>query len=233
MMKTFKRNHAESKPAPASNVESPYLDAQQVWMERYGSYISSAHNWRLLAMLEAIALIAAVVGLLFVAGQNKFVPYVVQIDKIGMPLAVRPADEASPVDQRVIRAEIANFIVDARSVVTDRVVEKSYLDHVYAFVPPGAAAKGYLDSYYPGNSPFDRALRSTVEVSIVAILPISTSTYEVQWTETTRDLSGKITGSEQWDGSVGVAIRPPTDEATILRNPLGIYITTLNWVRKI
>jgi type IV secretion system protein VirB5 len=230
-MKLLHRHDSAEHAEP--EVQSPYLDAQKVWLERYGSHISSAYNWRLLAMLEAVALVAAIVGLLFVAGQNRFVPYVVQVDRIGMPLAVRPAEQASPVDQRVVRAEIANFIVNARSVVTDRVVEKSYLDAVYAAVAPGAAAKGYLDSYYPGNSPFDRALKTTVEVSIVAILPISAQTYEVQWTETVRDLTGKIVDTQHWDGSVGVAITPPTDEATILRNPLGLYVTTLNWVRKI
>jgi type IV secretion system protein VirB5 len=239
-MKAFKRGRRDAVAPPRTTegdgpgqIDSPYLAAQEVWIERYGSYVSSAFNWRLLAMLQAVALVVCIIGLLYIAGQNRFVPYVVAIDKVGMAIAVHPADQASPVDPRVIRAELANFVVNARSVVTDRVVEKYYLDNVYSFVPASSAAKGFLDSYYPGNSPFDRAQSGTVSVSIIAILPVSTETYEVQWTETLRNLQGKVTGTQQWDGTFGIAVSPPTDEQAILKNPIGLAITSINWVRKL
>ncbi|MBV8750658.1 MAG: conjugal transfer protein [Candidatus Eremiobacteraeota bacterium] len=230
-----RKKPSEANAPAAGRTGDPYLDAQSVWMERYGSYVKQAYNWRLLAMLEAVALIVAVIGLLYLNTQSKLIPYVVAVDKIGQAFAVQPADRASPVDPRVVRAELANWIVKARSVVTDRIVERRALSDVYAIVPDGTAARGYLDAYYQqkGNDPFDRATRETVEVSITAILPISPTTYTVQWQEQRRDLRGKDQGTHEWEASVGIAFQPPKDESVILRDPLGLYITTLDWTQKL
>ncbi|MBD5655577.1 MAG: conjugal transfer protein TrbF [Candidatus Eremiobacteraeota bacterium] len=225
-----------SQPPPSVSVErDPYVDAREAWVERYGTYVQQAYNWRLVALLEAIALIAAIVGLIYLASQTKFVPYVVAIDKIGTAIAVRPADRASSVDPRVVRAQLATWVVFARSVVIDRIVELQYLDSVYALVATDSPAKGFLDAWYPssGHSPFDRAKTETDSIAVNAILPISPTSYELQWTETIRDLRGHVTGTQNWDGTATVAFRPPESEATVLKNPLGLYITSIDWTQKL
>jgi type IV secretion system protein VirB5 len=213
---------------------NPYADAQNVWIERYGSHISQAYNWRLLAILEAVALIAAVCGLVYIAQESKLVPYVVAVDKIGQAVAVQPADRASTIDPRVVRAMLANWIVDARSVSTDRIIERSYIDAVYNLIPADAASLGYLNDYYSNNgkSPYVRATKETDQIAIVSILPVSATSYEVQWTETLRDFHGHTTGTQSWAATLMIAFRAPTDEATILKNPLGLYITSVNWALK-
>ena len=224
--------------APAetpATVRDPYTEARDVWLERYGTYIQQAYNWRLIALLEAIALTCAIVGFIFLNSQSKFVPYVVAIDKVGTAIAVAPADRAGTVDPRVVRAQLANWIVFARSVVTDRIVELQYIDSVYALVAADSAAKGYLDNWYPvdGHSPFDRAKSETDSVAVNAILPISPDSYEIQWTETIRDLHGRVTKTQTWDATATVAFRPPDNEQTILKNPLGLYITSISWTQKL
>jgi type IV secretion system protein VirB5 len=236
MKLSAKKSSSKSKaPVLAEPTGDPYLDARNAWNERYGSYIAQAYNWRLLALLEAIALVTAIVGLIYVATQTKFVPYVVAIDKVGTAIAVAPADRASSVDQRVVRAQLANWIVLARSVVLDRIVELRNLQDLYALVAPASPALGFLDSWYPqeGHSPLDLAKKETVQVNVNAILQISPTSYEMQWTETIRDLHGKVTGTETWDATAQIAFRPPDDEATILRNPLGLYITSIDWTQKL
>jgi type IV secretion system protein TrbF len=215
------------------DMENPYLQARGVWIERYGSYISQAYNWRLIAILESIALITAMIGLIYVAGQSKFVPYIVAVDKVGMALGVRPAERSGVMDERVVHAEIANFIVNARSVVADRIQEKSNIDAVYGMVLPDSLAHGYLESWYPTHSPFQRMQHGTDQVSVTAILPVSPTSYTVQWTETMHDPHGNVVGTETWEGTMAIAFTPPTDEATILANPLGLYVTSLNWTKKI
>jgi type IV secretory pathway TrbF-like protein len=213
----------------------PYTEASEVWLERYGTYIQQAYNWRLIALLEAVALTFAIVGLIFLNSQSKIVPYVVAIDKVGTAIAVAPADRASTVDPRVVRAQLANWIVFARSVVTDRIVELQYIDSVYALVAADSPAKGYLDTWYPtdGHSPFDRSKSETDSVVVNAILPISPDSYELQWTETIRDLHGRVTKTQTWDATATVAFRPPDNEQTILKNPLGLYITSISWTQKL
>jgi type IV secretion system protein VirB5 len=233
-MKLFKA----AKPAQAlldgSGTGNAYTDAQAVWLERYGSHLQSAYNWRLMAILEAIGIIVAILALGYVAAQTKFVPYVVAVDKIGTPVGVHVADRAQPVDQRVVRAEIASWLDNARSVATDRIVEKQNLDQVYALIADGSEARGYLDSWYTkGHSPFDIANSQTVTLNIDSLLPITATTWQAQWTETLRDLHGQTIGTEQWVANIGITIHQPTDEATLLRNPLGVYVTTLDWSKKL
>ncbi|MBD5657560.1 MAG: conjugal transfer protein TrbF [Candidatus Eremiobacteraeota bacterium] len=222
-------------PANASTDRDPYVDAREAWTERYGTYLQQAYNWRLIAMLEAVALVAAIGGLIYLASQTKFVPYVVAIDKVGTAIAVAPADRASTVDQRVVRAQLANWLVFARSVVTDRIVELKFVNNVYALVASDSPAKGFLDAYYPNNgrSPFDRAKNETDTVAVNTILPISGQSYQLQWTETIRDLHGRVTSTQTWEGTTTIAFRPPDNEQTILQNPLGLYITSIDWTQKL
>jgi type IV secretion system protein VirB5 len=215
--------------------ENPYLQARGAWIERYGSYVAQAYNWRLIAVLESLALITAIVGLIYLAGQSKFVPYVVAVDKVGLALGVRPAEAAGGRDQRVVHAQIANFIANARSVVTDRIVEKANIEAVYAMVPQEQPARGYLDSWYPTHDPFGRMRHGTVQVQVSAILPVSNASYTVQWVETIRNFRGDVAGTETWEATLGIAFNPPKDgdEATIVANPLGLYVTSLNWTKKL
>jgi type IV secretory pathway TrbF-like protein len=213
----------------------PYIDARGAWMERYGTYVQQAYNWRLVAMLEAIALVAAVVGIIYLASQTKFVPYVVAIDKVGSAIAVAPADRAAPVDPRVVRAQLANFIVDARTVGSDRIVTLATVTNAYNYVASDSPAFGYMNEWYSAaaHDPLKRGVVGSDQVAVNAILPISPSSYELQWTETLRDQHGKITGTELWDATVSLTFRQPTTEAEIIQNPLGLRITSLSWTKKI
>jgi type IV secretion system protein TrbF len=234
-MMTFSLKFVPRTPAgQAPATPSPYIDAQTVWLERYGSYIQQAFNWRLLAILESIALCAAVFGLIYIGSQSKYVPYVVAVDKIGLPIGVKIADHADTPDDRLVRAQLANWIETARAVTTDPEAEKQNIDRVYAMVAAQSEAKTYLDAWYSGgHSPFDEARAGTVDVHIAWLLPSTPQSWQVQWSETIRDAKGDAVSTEQWAATIGVAIAPPQDESTILKNPLGLYITSLSWVRKL
>ena len=67
------------------------------------------------------------------------------------------------------------------------------------------------------------------------MLPQTEQSYQVTWTETARDLQGRPSGQTHWQASLTIAINPPRDEKTILsgKNPLGIYVNTLNWTQKL
>lgn len=226
------KNVAMEKDAKPS--ASPFVDAQNLWLERYGTYIQQAHNWRLLALLEAIALCVAIFGLVYAALQSKYVPYVVAVDKIGLPIGVKIADRAEKTDDRIVRAQLANWLEAARSLTFDPQVEKENIDHVYAMVPPQSEARNYLNAWYSGgHSPFLLAKSKTISIQIAWMLPISAQSWQVQWSETVRDERGGVTATEQWVGTIGTAFHTPTDDATLLRNPLGLYITSLSWTRKI
>jgi type IV secretion system protein TrbF len=229
LLRRRRKSPADDPIKSGAGTGSAYTDAQNVWLERYGHFVSGAANWRLIAFLEAIVLVIAVAGLIYTANQTKFVPYVVEVDKIGQALPVAPADRAAPVDQRVLHAQLARWVMTARSVVRDPIVQQDYVNFTYGMIAAQSEAKGFLDDYFRSNNPYMRAKTETVDVNVTSILPVSGQTYEVRWTETHRDQQGHQLRRNDWEASIGVAVVPPSDEATIMNNPLGIYITTLNW----
>ena len=220
-------NTVDSAPPAAAVTENPYISARREWNERYGDYIARARNWRWAAFAALAVSLVLAIGVVWEAAQSKVVPYVVEVDKLGDAVAVARADRAAPVDARVVKAELAAWVVDVRSVSSDPLAQKGALSRAYAAT--AATATTFLNDYYRQHSPFGQT--RTVAVSVDSVLPISNQTYQIQWTEDARDLQGRDIGSTQWLASVTVAFDPPTDERGILSNPLGLYITGISWTQ--
>lgn len=212
-------------------LDSPFLAARREWNERYGDYIAQAKNWRAAAILSLATSTVLACGSMYLAGQSKLVPYVVQVDKLGDAVAVARADRATTPDGTVVRAQIASWITDARSVSSDAVAERALLTRVYGCI--GSDTKPYLDDWYQHHSPFEAGRTHTVSVAINSVLPQSKTTFDVRWSEEQRDVDGSHPVTTQWEALVSVGFAPPSDEATILSNPLGIYITHVSWTQSL
>lgn len=206
-----------------------YLNARREWNERYGDYIARERAWRLIALGAMATALLAVVGLVWVSGQGKLIPYVVQVDKLGTPVATQRADVAPTADARVIKAELASWVVSVRSVLADPVAERAALRKAYALVNRRGAAFASLNDYFKAHDPFARAAEETVAVAVASVLPISPTTWRVEWREERRAPDGSVLSSEQWQATVTVVLNPPTDEATLLLNPLGVYVNGFSW----
>jgi type IV secretory pathway TrbF-like protein len=176
----------------------------------------------------AVSLVLAI-GVVWQAAQSKVVPYVVEVDKLGDALAVARADRAASADVRVIKAQLAAWIVDVRSVSSDPLAQKSALSSSYALT--AATATIFLNDYYRQHSPFGEP--RIVAVSVDAVLPVSQQTYQLQWSEDARDLQGRDLATTHWLASLTVAFDPPTDERGILSNPLGLYVTGISWTQRL
>src|ERR1700694_2042631 len=105
----------------------PYINARREWNERYGSYIARARNWRYAAFGSLFVSAILAVGVIWLASQSKLVPFVVQVDKLGEAIAVKRADRASTIDQRIVKAQLAAWIVNVRTVSADPVAQKAAL----------------------------------------------------------------------------------------------------------
>jgi type IV secretory pathway TrbF-like protein len=217
------------EPASPAGAENPYLSARREWNERYGDYIARARNWRRAAFAALAVSLVLAIGVVWEAAQSKVVPYVVEVDKLGDAVPVARADRAAPADTRVVKAQLAAWIVDVRSISSDPLAEKSALARVYALT--AATATTFLNDYYRQHSPFGQS--RTVAVSVDAVLPISNQTYQLQWTEDARDFQGRDIGTTHWLASVTLAFDPPSDERGILSNPLGLYVTGISWTQRL
>jgi type IV secretion system protein TrbF len=218
---------------PINRELNPYVEARREWNERYGDYIQQAHHWRTMAILCGIVACVCVVGIAYIGAQSKIVPYVVKVDKLGVAAAVARADRAVAVDSHVIKAYLARFVADWRTVTVDRQAQKSAIDRVYAMLPSGSIALGKLNDHFKNHNPFALAGKESVDVAVTNLLQISEKTWQVEWQEVTRDTRGVVQSTVRMKVSIIVGVRPPTEESLIVINPLGVYITDLNWSQQL
>lgn len=210
---------------------SPYLDARKEWDERYGSLISRANNWRRAAFVALTIALLETGGLIALAMKTKVVPYVVAIDNLGRTVASGPADQTTAVDDKLKRAALFHWVSDLRMVTIDGVAQRKAIDRVYTMIASGSPAQVEVGDFYRLAPPHERAQTRTVDVEVRAAFATSEKTYQVEWSETVRGLSGQVESEERWKGSFTIAVNPPADERLIRLNPLGIYVTNVSWSR--
>jgi type IV secretory pathway TrbF-like protein len=113
---------------------SIYLKARQEWDERYADLVLGKRNWQITAAgMMAITLVLAF-GMVWVSTRSKFVPYVVEVDKLGYAIGAPSAltDSTSQISTgRMVRYELAAFIRNAREVITDLAAEHQMIGQVY------------------------------------------------------------------------------------------------------
>jgi len=236
MRRRHRFDSALASPAAAPGIqaivtESLFDEAHREWNARYGAGMVAVKRWRIAALVALVITMLLCVVAIRMAADVTFVPYVVKVDAAGKTVAVTRADTPAAPDAAVVRTQIASWIGDARSISADPFVERATLARVYASV--GASAKPYLDAWYSAHSPFPTATTASVTVRIDAVVPRGANTYQVAWTEEQRDHNGALLDSTQWEAQITAGVVPATDRATILRNPLGIYVMQLSWTQRV
>lgn len=230
---------AEARPDHDA-VDNPYLNARRAWNEHVRGVAASRQTWQALAIVSLLIALAAVGGMIHLGGKSRFVPYVVEIDKLGQAVAVGPAQPAAAADQRVVHALVASFISDARLVTPDIALQRKAVFRLYAMLsandPATTKANEWLNGT-PDSNPFKRAAKEIVSTDIVSVLPQTPDTWQVDWMETVRDRQGAIkTPPVRMRALVTVYTIPATPDTTeeqVRNNPLGIYVRDFSWSRQL
>jgi type IV secretory pathway TrbF-like protein len=215
---------------------NPYLDGRRGWNSHVDRAYAAHHTWQLIGVAGLLVGLAGVAGITYVGSKSKFVPYVIEVNRLGEAVSVGPAQVAGPADPRVVRASLASFVASARLVTPDVTLQREAIFRTYAMLHTKDPAAQQMNEWYNGNkdaSPFARAAKVTVTTDINSVLPISGSTWQVDWQETKRDRAGALIGQPvHMRAMLTVYLEPPSttgDEAAIQRNPLGIYVSNYTW----
>jgi type IV secretion system protein VirB5 len=215
---------------------NPFLDTRRAWNGVWEESLANARRWRFIAIVLAALLAIALYGLITLGRQSKSIPYVVEVNKLG-EVAYSGRLEPARADNNVIKASIASFISDLRMVTPDAGLQAEAVNRVYAYISKGDPALGRINSFYGATkeaSPYVRAQDEIVSVAIDDVLPTSQNTWQVDWTETTRDRKGEKAITAKWRGLVTIVLVPPsasTSETQLRRNPLGVYVQDVTWSR--
>ena len=223
----------------AGQGHNPYLAARRSWNDHVGGVVASRQLWQVVALLSLLIALASVGGMVYIGGQSRFVPYVVEVDKLGQTMAVAPAQRAAPVDARIVHAAVASFVSDLRTVTPDVALQRKAVFRAYAMLSSADAATAKANEWLNGtedSSPFKRAARETVSTEIVSVIPQTPDTWQVDWVETVRDRQGVMKGQPARMRALvtvyTVPATPQTTEEQVRNNPLGIYVRDFSWSRQ-
>jgi type IV secretory pathway TrbF-like protein len=220
--------------------ENPYLAARRTWNDHVGGVVASRQMAVLGGVLCLLIALASVGGMTYIGSQSKFIPMVVEVDKLGQHAAAMPLERAQPADPRVVRASVAAWIADARLVTPDVALQRKAVLQVYAMLAPNDAATTKMNEWLNGtetSSPFRRAANETVSIEIETTLQQTGETWQVDWIETTRDRQGVLKSPPQrWRALVTVytvETTPETTEEQMRDNPLGIHVRDFTWSKQL
>lgn len=213
--------------------DNPYLAARLEWSERYGSYVKAARAWRMVGATSLALALVSTSYALYQSTQVRLVPYIVEVDKLGSAATAGFPAQIEYADPRVVRAALAGFVTNFRSVTPDAVVQKQYIDRVYAMLRTTDPATEKVNGWFRSASPFDKARTATTSVEVNTVVPLSTRSFQIDWTEFERDRKGKEIATRRFRGVATVVLIPPQDEAVIRLNPIGLYLKDFDWTAQI
>lgn len=225
MAKGKKQDTGDEKKAGAS--ANPYLNARREWDERYGDVLSRAHSWKMAAFGAIGVAVIAVLGVSYIGSKSKIEPYVVAINKIGDPIGMAEPVSGGPIDQRIIEAQVTNWVWLWRTMLDDPQAQKAILAKVYAMASTQAAAQ--IDPWY--KKVWARDAGDVVSPHITSVLPVSKHVYQVTWQEAIYK-DGQRQGAPQMykaNITVGRDKKLANSAQASMLNPLGIYIKSLTW----
>ena len=212
--------------------ENPYLSARKEYGDRYGSSVKDAARWRQISFFLIMLCVAFGALMMWMASQNKVIPYIVQVDKQGYAVAIKSSEQGAVADTRVIVATLGGFFVNFKTVITDVSSQKRMVNDVYSYLAKGSAAESFVSHYYQEHNPFvatqDRN-RYTVQVEIRSIVRSGSNdkSWQVLWSEEKLE-QGTVIERTDWRAIVSIAVSPVRELAEVLQNPLGIFITDIN-----
>lgn len=225
----MKRPKTAVSIAPDHPQSAIYMLARAEWNERYGSYIAQRDAWRMAALAALGVAALAVGGFIYDRSRSHVVPYIVEVDKLGDALAIARADVATPIAPNIIRAQLARWIVEVRSVYMDVAAQRHVIQDAYAMIDRNGAAYQAANEWFADHDPFKRASGELVGVQVESVLPISSNTWRIEWREEKRSRDGTLLSRQPWQAVATINIVPPTTEAAILVNPTGLFVEAFSW----
>jgi len=209
---------------------TPYQAAQQLWDERIGSSRVQAKNWRLMALGTLFLTFILTAGVLWLSTRSIVTPYVVEVDTQGAVRAVGPATEAYRPNDAQLDYHLSKFLRNVRSIPIDPIVLRDNWLEAYDYATERGAAQ--LNEYARVKNPFANVGRISVAIEITSFVRASENSFQLRWIEKTYN-NGTLSSTERWTAILSIVLQPPKDVAHIRKNPLGIYVDSLDWSREL
>ena len=227
-MKTTTAGYGVNRqPAPP---DTGYAAAAEAWDRRMGLATRSARLWRATTLCLAGSTAVLAAGLAWTAAQRQVEVYVAEVDPAeARTLGVELAGRGYAPDANAKAYFVSELVRKSRSRILDPVAQNRRVREVYAYL--AGPAEQRMNEYMAGDPPTAADGRAAArEVEVGTVLQEGDDRYQVRWTERTY-AGGRLQERANYTGLFTVALRPPTDKRAILTNPLGLFVTDINWGR--
>lgn len=229
MANWFKRKLGYKDVDSALSKSTPLIDRTGESDDRYLILGAIIHNKNVTIRLMFMLLFLSVGGNVFYQSTSKIKTELVAVDSVGTKIVVGPTSKNQVDKKTLIHREIEDFIEYARGLSSDNLYQKRVLSYVGSRIIAGSQAAQVYKEFKTERPPFETNKQSTYDVTIKSAIPQGGNTYYVEWIERQRSLAGEVIGSQRWKAIVTYRLVPVEDKNTLETNPIGFYISELNW----
>jgi type IV secretion system protein VirB5 len=211
------------KPVDLGNPFS--TDSDKAYSDLLQDYVGQIKWWRMIGVASLV--LFAISLMLFNASvrQQKTVPVLVNVMPSGEAQYLGEVRQGQvQVPEAAVVFQVRTFITKLRSVSSDYQVVYVNIDDCYAMITSNYEPA--MTRTLRASSPFDLVGKIRRSLEIESIIKITAETYQVDWIETS--LEGSSRRNARMRALVSVKLLAASD-ATIVRNPLGIYIDNCEW----
>jgi len=179
----------------------------------------------------SIAIVMLVISNTYFAMFRQPRDYVIEVDSLNRVTYGGALDAQIVNWEPYLPNEIIRFTENWRMVTGDNTMQKRAAQRLYCMLIPETASSTRMDEYYkdPSNNPFEVNQEFTRTISMRNILQQSERTWQVEFAETTRLHNGEVVGEERIYKTQMVISRGEPRQSCMETNPLGIYVTDINW----
>ena len=219
--------------AGKSGADAPWVRAGYQHNDTFLRLAAQVANWRMFAFCSLGVALISVGGVIYIGSQSKYIPMLVEVDKLGQTLAVKAVtgDLAVSDSSRLVYREMFDLIENLRSVTTDRHANNSRMTKGFSRLT--GAARNYVRSELLKAPPNEVGATKSVHVKVKTALKLAGKSWQVDWEEHTYGLNGDVLGVESWRATLQYQLAPSGEEADIRINPIGFVVPEINWQKVI
>lgn len=199
--------------------DNPFFSSEK-YSDIYAGLAANAMTWRVVSIILGTMLLFSFFAFVSVAKNTKVIPYVIQVDQHGYSIPIQPIEQ-SDIDNRIIVAQIGQFINNARIRVLNHNAQIQFAKQSYRCIGEDSKAFKKLTDYYKEEIP--TSAKNAIEIQLQSIVPISGNLYNAEWREMSTSANVKRV-TKYYKGIFQIEISPPKQIENIIANPLGVFI---------
>jgi type IV secretion system protein VirB5 len=240
---------AASAETPSLSGSEPKRDAKPLpnylvagrreFTDQFTNLARGKRNWQLTAFASLGLLAVVTVAYIALASSARVQLLVVEVDELGQVRGFEEVGNVYTAREAVTDATLRHFVRNLRTVYADPAAQRDLIVSAYAYAD--ASTQEWLNGYFsdPENDPrrLMRQLARRVEIKSVIRVPgtegyeadgSGSDSWKLTWVEVETPRGTDTQRRSAWEAYLTVKQVP---EAVRPHNPLGLYVTAINWSR--